>query len=108
MTKKKEIKPDTFPKHAPNPLLAGLSDYLKDPANYESVQRQLLEALASPHSHSDILEWGKCAECGPKIKAHRETMKKLGFKSSAQYMAWKRVHETIKGRIPLPKYNTPQ
>ena len=99
--KPEEITPDTFPKYTPNPNLVGLPDYLKDPANFEKIQRELLDALATTHSHSDLFEWSTCPNCQHKLKAHRELMRKLGFKNGKQYMDWKKTHEEIKKRMPL-------
>lgn len=95
-----------YPKYTPNPLIADLPDYLKDPANYEKIQRQLLDALASTHSHSDMEEWSACLDCQKRMMEHANLMRKLGFKKPGQYLAWKKVHETIAGRISLPKYNS--
>lgn len=102
-----DINPKTFPKKTPHPLLKDLSDYLKDPANFDAVQLKLLHALASKHSHGEVLEWANCSDCQDNLKKHQDLMKDLGFISAAQYLAWKKVHETIKGRERLPKYNTP-
>jgi hypothetical protein len=101
----KEITPETFPQYQPHALIASLPDYLKDHANYDKVQRALLDAGATRHSHSDILEWSACGSCQRKQWDRKEMMYGLGFKSGAQYMAWKKIHETIKKRVPLPKYN---
>lgn len=102
-------KPDVhqFPVYKPNPLLALLPAYLKDPDNYEKVQKALLETLASKHSHADILAWGSCVACQRRIRDHAEFVRKLGFTSPKQFYAWKRVHETIKSlkRDKLPKYD---
>lgn len=103
-----EIKPDTFPKQTANPILAGLPEHLKDPENYEKIRRALLETLASPHSHSDILAWYDCKNCKSKIRDHRLMMQKLGFQSPAQYMEWQKVHLKIQEfkKVKLPKYNS--
>ena len=104
MTRK--ITPKTFPKYRPNPLFAGMPDYLKDPDNYEKIQRALLDAGATRHSHAEVIDWAGCRECQKKQWARKEMMKKLGFQSGRQYLEWKKVHDTIKSRVQLPKYNT--
>jgi L-amino acid N-acyltransferase YncA len=86
-------------------IFAGLTDFVKDPANYEAIQRQLLDTLASKHSHADVSEWVDCVECQMRVKDHKDLMFKLGFKDSATYMAWRKVHETIKNRSPLIQWN---
>ncbi|MDO8094437.1 MAG: hypothetical protein Q6360_13245 [Candidatus Brocadiales bacterium] len=95
------ITTDTFPKALPNPLFDDLPKALKDPENYKKVQKLLIEALATRCSHSDMEGWAKCLECQA-AKVNRENvMNKLGFKSMAQYMAWKKVHEIIDRRVKL-------
>lgn len=88
-----------------NSLLDSLPDFVKDPKNYDKIQRALLETLASKHSHSDLVKVAECKECSEKMLERRALMKKFGFKSAAQYMAWRKVHEEIKRRMPLDKYN---
>src|SRR3990167_7862683 len=99
--------PALFPKYTPNPIFNGLPVYLKDPKNYEKIQRALLDTLAGTHSHGEIETWANCLHCQIKLKNHGEMMRKLGFKSGKQYYAWKRVMHamTSKGRDPLPKYD---
>ena|SRR3990167_6973764 len=88
-------------KMVPNPLIASLPNYLKDPANFYKIQKALLEAGSTPHSHGSVGEWGKCLRCQRAQWNRKEMMIKLGFKSGAQYMAWKLVHSEIKKRMPL-------
>ena len=99
--RKLEITPDTFPNEKKVPVLAGLPEYLKDPASYKKVRKALLETLATTHSHSNILEWGNCFKCQRKIKDHAEMVRKLGFHSPAQYFAWRKVSEMVETRIKL-------
>src|SRR3990167_5515916 len=103
------IKPKTIPnlpRNLSNPIFAGLPAYLKDPANYEKVQKTVLNALSSGHSHGEVIEWATCIQCQRRFRERGQVLKKLGFRNPAQYMAWKKVHDTIKHRDPLPKYNT--
>lgn len=102
MNEEPEVTKDTFPKATEKVhVLAGLPEYLKDPANYRKVKKALYETLATTHSHSDILEWGTCVKCQIKLKDHADMVHKLGFKSPAQYLAWQKVHETLEKRVPL-------
>lgn len=98
-----EINKDTFPKYKPNPLFIGMPAYLKDPNNYVKIQKELLDALATTHSHSDVKKWSECFNCQIRVKTHRELMLKLGFKNGKQYMGWKKIMDIIinKKRIPL-------
>ena len=89
-----------------HPLLASLPDHLKDPKNFEKVQKAILASFAGKHSHGEVVEWAKCAECQSRFQNRRHVLKSLGFKNAAQYQAWKKVHETIKERMPLDKYNS--
>ena len=100
-----EITPKTFPKEKPHPLVASLPKYLKDPANYEKIQKELLNAGASRHSHAEVVAWAACVECQGRQKDRADMMRELGFKSAAQYMAWQKIHTEIRNLMPLDKYN---
>ena len=96
-----------FPRYIPNPIFNGLPVYLKDPKNYEKVQRALLDTLAGTHSHGELETWASCLHCQIKLKNHGEMMRKLGFKSARQFYAWSKVMHLMlnKSRDPLPKYD---
>ena len=102
-----EIPPETFPKYRKTSVLDGLPANLKDPKNYEKIQRALLETLAGRHSHGEMETWAKCLHCQNKLRNHGDMMRKLGFRSGTQYMAWKKVmHMMINPKFdPLPKYD---
>lgn len=87
-----------FPKYTPSPYLKDLPDFLKDPKNYNKIQKALLNTLAGPHSHSEMLGWAGCKTCQNKIANLRGTMNKLGFTSPRQYYAWKKTMEFIVNR----------
>lgn len=97
--------PKKLPKSIANPLLAGLPQHLKDPKNFLPVQKALLETLTCGKSHSDPSQMFHCKKCTENMVKRRELMRRLGFKSPQQYMEWRRVHEEIKKRMPLDKYN---
>ena len=84
-----------------HPLLSGMSDYLKNPANYITVMKQIVDSVQTTCNHSDMLEMANCKKCTDMMLKRRRLMKKLGFKNAAQYMAWKKVHEEIQARYPL-------
>lgn len=84
-----------------NTVLASFPPHLKDPANYEKIQRALLDALATTHSHGEMVEWANCVKCQRKMNDHAELMYQLGFKVPGQYMIWKKIHEQIKTRVKL-------
>jgi hypothetical protein len=105
-TPENTITRDTFEKPKPHPLIASLPDYLKDRANYEKIEKAILDAGATKHSHGEMVDWAGCKACQAKQIDRLRMMKKLGFKNAAQYMTWKKIHQEIKARVPLPKYNT--
>lgn len=82
-------------------ITKNLPDYLKDPANYYKIQKAILEAGATRHSHGEIGEWAKCKQCQQKEMDRLLMMKKLGFQNGKQYMAWKRIMNKIDERMPL-------
>ena len=97
-----DIKKDTFPNQKKmRHVLDGLPAYLKEPESYDKVQKALYEVGGSTCGHSDLLEWAGCKKCQRKQWDRKEMMKKLGFQSGAQYMAWRKTHEYIKSRVPL-------
>ena len=97
--------PKQFLKQKPS-VLAGLSEYLKDYKNYEKVMRAILEAGSTKHSHGEMVDWAACTACQQKLWDRKEFIKKLGFRSPAQFLAWSKTHRIINERVPLPKYNS--
>ena len=99
-------KPDIIHKPLLNPLLASLPPHLKDPANYEKIRRAIYDAFSGAcGTHADVMEMAGCAKCQRALQGRAEVFRKLGFRNAAQYMAWQKVHETIKKRVPFAKYN---
>ena len=94
-----DLKPKT------NPLLADLPEHLKNPANFEKIQKAILDTFKSTCDHSDILEWGNCPKCTEKMLERRLLLRKLGFKRPSQYFLWRKTHEEIKKRFPLVKWD---
>lgn len=104
--RKNKITEKTFPKYAPNTLVASLPPYLKDPANYKKVRKVIYDAFTGScrKDHGEMEDWATCRQCQQRFAERGHIMRKLGFQSPAQYMAWQRVHEEIIKRVPLPKY----
>lgn len=94
-------KPDIKFKSKSDPLVAFLPDHLKNPANYEDIQKKILATLKTKCSHSDMLEMSKCQKCTDMMIRRRKLLKELGFKNPAQYMQWRKIHEKIKEKFPL-------
>ena len=88
--------PKSFPRAIGNPILYGLPPALKDPANFEKIQRAILNTLKGKCSHSEMLEMVKCGKCTRKMMERRLLLKRLGFRNPAQYLEWKKVHVRIK------------
>lgn len=76
-------------------VLAGLPEYLKDPAIYSKIHKLLLEKLSTRHSHGTIEEYAKCFHCQRKFRERGEMIRKLGFKSIPQFLQWQRVMDII-------------
>lgn len=88
-----------------HPLVATMPPHLKDPKNFNKIRKLILETLASTHSHGEVIEWAKCVGCQKRFAERGAVLRKLGFKSPAQYMVWKRIHTEIKKLDPLAKYD---
>ena len=106
------ITAKTFPKA--NRVTANMPEHLKDPANYQKIMKALLETLSCGKGHSDPLKMMECAKCTENMRTRKELMDRLGFKSPAQFMAWRKIMETMISRqegtlkkAPLKKYNDP-
>jgi hypothetical protein len=104
----KKTPQDLDVKPRANPLLATLPAHLKDPANYEKIKRVIYDTFAGSCSsgHGDMVDWSGCKKCQKRFQERSFVMKRLGFQSPAQYMAWQKTHEFIKERVPLPNYNS--
>lgn len=97
--------PTDIKRYIKQDILAGLPEFTKHPKNYEKIQRALLETLTCGKLHSDPAQALHCIKCSENMATRRQLMKKFGFKSPAQYMQWRRVHEEVKRRVPLDMYN---
>lgn len=87
-----------LPRAIPNRFTKDLPLHLKDHANYEKIQKFILESFAGKHSHGEVLDWASCADCQKRFQNRGHVLRDLGFKNPAQYMAWKKIHEEIKRR----------
>lgn len=85
----------------PHPLLADIPDHLKDAKNYNKIQKAIIEAGMSKHSHADVGTWAGCKACQKKQGDRLLMMKSLGFKSKAHYMVWQKIHREISQRDKL-------
>lgn len=83
-----------------NPL-GHLPEYTKDPKNYETIQKALLDSTFCGTTHSDPAQMFECLGCQTKALERRELMKKFGFRNAGEYLEWKKIHTEIKTRYPL-------
>ncbi len=106
MTQAKDItlKPRT------HPIVASMPAHLKDHDNFKKIQRAILDAGATRHSHAEMLDWASCQACQQKQQDRLMMMKSLGFASKAHYLTWRKIHEEIDKvrRVRLEKYNSPK
>ena len=118
MSRKKDETPDSeipkdlpnfrhFPKLKTHAIVKNMPAHLKDPANFDKIQKAILEAGATSHSHAEMEAWAKCKKCQAALANRSQTMKKLGFETGTHYIIWKRIQEQMRmiERDPLPKYN---
>jgi hypothetical protein len=98
------MTPQDLPCSVSDPLLDALPEFLKEPKNFNRVQLALINTLSSC-SHSEPADMVDCVKCQVAARERRRLMKELGFTSVAQYLKWRRVHEAIKKRVVLQKYN---
>lgn len=87
-----------------NPL-GHLPEFTKDPKNYMTIERALLDTLSCKKTHSDPIAMMDCKTCQNNTLERRALMKKFGFRSPAEYMKWKEMQNEIKKRMPLDMYN---
>ena len=99
--------PKELPKVIRRPITESLPAYLKDPKNYDKINKYIIQTLASKHSHGEVVEWAKCAACQRRFAERSNVLKKLGFPTIKYYMAWKRIHERMKTlvRDRISKYD---
>ena len=107
MTEKLPDPPKELPKAFKVPLTLFLPAYLKDPQNYDKINKVIIETLASKHSHGEVVEWATCVACQRRFHERGDVIRKLGFPSIKHYMEWKKIHEQIKSlrRDRLEKYD---
>ncbi len=99
-------KPNITHKSRVSPLLKYLPSFVKDPANVYKIERALLETLACPKLHSEVIDMAECKKCTKNMLIRRQLMKEFGFHNQAIYYAWKKTHYVMRKRVPLQKYNT--
>lgn len=85
-------------KRKPNPLFKGMPSKLKDPACFEGVMQQLADVLKSNHKHKTASSYVKCNACMARRDERFALMKKIGFKSMAQYLEWQKIHTIIRDK----------
>lgn len=100
--------PKNFSPYAPNPIFNGLPEYLKDPQYYEKIEMAMIETLSSKKTYSDLMKYIESPEGKKGLLERRALIKRLGFKSTEQYMSWRKVMRSmlnLSEKKPLAKYN---
>lgn len=87
-----------------NPIFEGLSDELKDPKNFLTIERKIVNTMKSDHTHTNLKAFMKCKRCQAKVKKKTEMILELGFKDFIQYQNWKKVMGYIINKKNLELY----
>lgn len=91
-----------LPKFTPNPLIAGMPEHLKEPANFHRISTAIAQTMQRcKKNHESIADMATCATCSDGMKERRLLLKKLGFKNPAQLRKWYEIHNKIKEKFPL-------
>lgn len=88
-----------------NPIFKGLSDDLKDPKKFKSIEKKIADVMVSDHKHRTIKAFINCKRCQDKLKKKRELLDKLGFKNQEQYQMWRKVMGIISNKEELVLYD---
>jgi hypothetical protein len=105
-----EIKPNTFPNAKKLNPLGHLPEYTKNPANFMTIQKALLDTTFCGTTHSDPSQMFECKACQEKTQERRKLMSQFGFRNAGEYMEWRRIQEflqkpEIREKYKLDKYN---
>ncbi len=87
-----------------NPIFKGLSDDLKDPKKFKSIEKKIANVMVADHKHRTIKAFMKCKRCQVRLKKKQELLKELGFKDPQQYQMWKKVMSIISNKEDLVLY----
>lgn len=106
MSEPEDITPETFPNvnQIKRSIVADLPDSVKDPKNFEKIQRALLETIRKcKKSHSDPHEMSLCKTCTEGMLERHALMGKFGFNSMKQYREWLKIMDIMinNKRVPL-------
>lgn len=82
-------------KHKNNPIFKGLPERLKDIKTYYKIEKKLFLIVQTDHKHKTVKDYVSCAWCNQKREMRSNIIKSEGFKNIEQYMAWKKVMETM-------------
>lgn len=82
-------------KRKPSPILKGLPEKLKDTKCYVEIEKKLRDCLISDHKHDSVKAFVKCKRCKTKLDKRQKLMESFGFKSTEQYLEWKKIMSII-------------
>lgn len=85
----------------PHPVFLSLPEELKDQACYAGIEERVAKAMFSDHKHKTIKAFVACKRCSEKLTRRRALLTEIGFKSTEQYLEWKRVMDIIINDRPI-------
>ena len=87
-----------------NPIFEGLSDELKDPKKFKSIEKKIANTMVADHKHRTVKAFVNCKRCQARLKKKQELLKGLGFKDTQQYQMWKKVMSIISNKEEIVLY----
>lgn len=87
-----------------NPVFKGLSDSVKDPKNFNKIEKKLARVMVSDHKHVTVKGFTLCKKCQDRFNKKRQLIHELGFVSINQYQNWKKIMEIIINKKKLVLY----
>lgn len=91
----KTIKSTQLPDYKPNPIFKDLPEHLKEVETYKKIEKSLIKAVLSDHTHKTVKEYVKCQRCTAKRERKSALIKEYGFTSTEQYLEWKKIMQII-------------
>jgi hypothetical protein len=87
-----------------NPIFEGLSDDLKDPKQFKSIEKKIANIMLSDHKHRKVAVFMNCKRCQVKLEKKRALIRDLGFRDVQQYQGWKKIMGIITNKESLQLY----
>lgn len=94
----KKLSIDEISKPKKDPLFKGFPADMKTVEMYDKVEKALAKCMFSDHKHDNIKQFANCKRCGAKRERRKSLIKEFGFKSTEQYLQWKKIMTIIKNK----------